>query len=270
MKSAAVAIPLHQLPLANDEELSLRVLREVLGTQVRFFVVPERMDMPAGFLRGERVIRFPEKFFTYPLGYNRLLMSGRFFKAFTEFNHVLIYQLDCLVFRDELDAWSSRDYDYVGPPWRDDFGDAPGSAATWKVGNGGFSLRKISTARRILAKRVERGSYFAVPPIHHPRPGFMGWLVTNVRKRLKQHLNLWTVEDELENYDGNEDRFWALDVMKIAPDYKKPDVDEALRFGFETAPAVCLERTHGQIPFGCHAWAKHDRNFWEKVLANAQ
>lgn len=267
MKPVAIAIPLHRIPLARDEEFSLSRLRSVLGGHPRFFVCPAGLQLPPDFLRGEQVLRFPARFFTYPYGYNRLLMSSRFYRSFRRFSHLLVYQLDCLVFRDELNSWCSRDFDYIGSPWLDAYSGLAGEEPAWRVGNGGFSLRKVSTCLAVLSKRIERGKYFAVPPVHMPQPGIFGWLITNVQRRIRQHFRLWTVEDELENFGENEDRFWALEVFKIQPGYKKPNVDEAFRFGFETDPQSCLERTQGKLPFGCHAWAKHDREFWERAMA---
>jgi hypothetical protein len=43
-------------------------------------------------------------------------------------------------------------------------------------------------------------------------------------------------------------------------------VDEALRFAFEAAPRECFERNGRRMPFGCHAWEKFDRGFWEPFL----
>jgi len=267
MNPVAVILPVYRFPLSAEEEFSLLRARSVLGGHPRFFVAPAGLRFPASFLRGEAIVRFPKRFFTYPYGYNRLLMSACFYRSFRRFSHILVYQLDCLVFRDELEDWCARDFDYVGSPWLDDYSGRAEDGPAWKVGNGGFSLRKVSTALAILSKRIERGQYFAVPPVHFPKPGFAGWLITNIRRRIRQHLHLWTVEDELENFGENEDRFWALEVLRIQPGYKKPDVDEAFRFGFETDPQSCFERTQGKLPFGCHAWAKHDREFWERVMA---
>jgi hypothetical protein len=267
MQKAAVVIPLHRLPLTREEEISLSRLRRVLGEHPRYFVSPPKLHIPTAFLQGEKVLRFGERYFTYPVGYNRLLMTAGFYKAFGMFKHILIYQLDCLVFRDELEAWCARDYDFIGAPWRDDYSAQPGTELTWKVGNGGFSLRKVSTAQAILGKRIKRGRYFPIPPASLPKPGFSGWLITNFRNRIKQHLNLWTVEDELGNFTENEDRFWAVDVLRIDPEYRMPRVEEALKFAFEIEPRLCLEKTQGAMPFGCHAWWKHDRSFWESALA---
>jgi len=43
-------------------------------------------------------------------------------------------------------------------------------------------------------------------------------------------------------------------------------VEEGLRFAFEGAPRMCFELNQQKLPFGCHAWAKFDRSFWEPYL----
>jgi hypothetical protein len=265
--SVAVVIPLWRTELPPDEQRSLKSVRDVLRDDPRIFVAPQSLEISSNFLRGENVLRFPDHYFTYPHGYNRLLLSRGFFERLSAYQFVLVYQLDCLVLADRLHEWCARGYDYVGAPWHDDHGRAPGDKV-WRVGNGGFSLRKVATALAVLGKRIRRGSLFAVPPVTMPQPAGLAWFVANLRHRLRQHCGLWTVEDELSAcFCDNEDRFWALEAPKIWPDYRKPDVDEALDFAFEREPRVCLERTEGRLPFGCHAWAKHDREFWEQHLS---
>ena len=114
---------------------------------------------------------------------------------------------------------------------------------------------------------MRRGSCYPVRPAYFPKQTFTYWFLSNIYSRFKQHLHLWTVEDELKNYSGNEDRFWAIDVFNIYPKYKKPDVNEALAFAFEVHPRMCFTKSDHRIPFGCHAWWKHDREFWEYILA---
>ena len=269
MNTVAVVIPMHRLPLSFEELKSLSVARKSLLSHPRFIISPQSLEVPPQFLKEEQLIRLPDRFFTYPDGYNRMLMSSFFYKAFEEFQYILIYQLDCLVFRDELTEWCDRNYDYVGSPWKDHYSDNP-NEFSWKVGNGGFSLRKVSTALKVLGKRIKRGALYPVPPPSSVKPGFWKWLLQNSINRLKQHLNLWTVEDELMNYRENEDRWWAVDVLQVRHDYKKPSVEEAMRFGFEVEPRRCLQMTGGKLPFGCHAWWKQDRGFWEEVLSRLE
>ena len=269
MNHGAVTVPLYRLPLSGDEMISLSRLREILGKHPIYFIVPAGLHVPDAFLQGEMIVRFPDNYFTYPFGYNRLLMTSRFYRCFKQFSHILIYQLDCLVFRDELDDWCSKNYDFIGAPWLDEYRDQAVNAPAWKVGNGGFSLRKVSTALKILSTRVKRGSFYPMPPAHFPKQTFIQWFFSNIYNRFKQHLHFWTVEDELHNYAENEDRFWAIDVININSRFTKPDVDEAFGFAFEVHPRECLAKTDGRIPFGCHAWWKYDRELWESILTKS-
>ena len=68
-----------------------------------------------------------------------------------------------------------------------------------------------------------------------------------------------------KHYRGNEDIFWGKFASQIDPAFKVATVDEALHFAFESDPAGSYERIGKKLPFGCHAWAKHDRGFWEKM-----
>lgn len=269
LKPVAIVIPVYRIPLTGDEEFSLERARTVLGKHPRFFVAPASLDIPPAFLRGELIVRFPDRFFTYPHGYNRLLMTRRFFRAFGNFSHLLIYQLDCLVFRDELLDWCARNYDYVGSPWYENYIYDYQHSEKWWVGNGGFSLRKTASALGILAMRVPRGSCFPVPPASLPKPTPTRWLFGNLRSRARQVLGLWTVEDELINYGESEDRFWALDAGRFSSTYKIPTPIEAMRFGIEQQPRECFRLAGGRPPFGCHAWSKYDRAFILNLIAHS-
>ena len=64
---------------------------------------------------------------------------------FAKYEYILIYQTDCWVYEDRLDEFMDKGYDYYGAPWKLE-------GLTWSknsVGNGGFSLRKVSAMRRV-------------------------------------------------------------------------------------------------------------------------
>jgi hypothetical protein len=64
---------------------------------------------------------------------------------------MLIYQLDAWVFKDDLMKWCNKGYDYIGAPWFEDFGSYEKGKKLWRVGNGGFSLRKIKYFCKVLS-----------------------------------------------------------------------------------------------------------------------
>jgi hypothetical protein len=64
----------------------------------------------------------------------------------------------------------------------------------------------------------------------------------------------------------NNDTFIANRSTHYYPEFKIASLETALRFSFECVPRYCFELTGRTLPFGCHAWPKYDRAFWEPYL----
>jgi hypothetical protein len=71
------------------------------------------------------------------------------------------------------------------------------------------------------------------------------------------------------NLRRNEDFFWSIKAKKYRPEFNVAPPDVGLRFAFDANPRMCYERNGGELPFGCHGWAKYDRQFWERHLVQA-
>ena len=111
-------------------------------------------------------------FFADISGYTKLLLAKQFYQAFADYEYILIYQPDCLVFSDDLEYWCAKGWDYVGAPWFRDHENDP-TGGLWAVGNGGLSLRNVSSALAVLRSKLlydnsaERGRstrYFPASP----------------------------------------------------------------------------------------------------------
>ena len=48
--------------------------------------------------------------------------------------------------------------------------------------------------------------------------------------------------------------------------YLRNAIRTLLRFAFDETPREAFELNDRQLPFGAHAWYKHDRAFWEPYL----
>ena len=225
----AIAVPTQTVELTSEGRQSLRHLKAYLGAYDAFAVLPDALPDTLADLRAKR---FPAGAFRSTSHYSRLLLSDEFYAAFSDYDYVLVYQLDCLVFSDELDAWCERHYDYVGAPWTRR--DANGEPYFTDVGNGGLSLRRVETCRRVLASR--------------------------------KRSPLEIVRDALRNPWPYEDKFWSLEAPRLDRSFRIPTPEVAVAFSFETEPRYCFERNGCRLPFGCHRWATHDRAFWEPHL----
>jgi hypothetical protein len=229
LPSVAVAVPAQSLELDPDAQQALRHLRSHLGSYDAFAAIPDNLS---GTLPGLRPKPFPARAFRSTRSYSSLLLSDEFYAAFANYDYVLVHQLDCLVFSDELAAWCERGYDYVGAPWTRR--TPAGEPFFTEVGNGGLSLRRIASCRRVLALNRRSG---------------LGRLRAALRNR-------WPFED----------KFWSLEAPRLDPAFQIPPPEVAVAFSFETEPRFCFEENGRRLPFGCHRWMTHDPEFWRPHL----
>ena len=225
----AIAIPTQTVELSTEGRQSLRHLEAHLGAYDAFAVLPYGLPDTLSELPAKR---FSAGAFRSKSRYSRLLLSDEFYAAFADYDYLLVYQLDCLVFSDELDAWCELGYDYVGAPWtRRGPDDEPYFT---DVGNGGLSLRRVEDCRRVLAKRTR----------------------SPLRRALDSVRNPWPYED----------KFWSLEAPRLDPSFRIPPPEIAVAFSFETEPRFCYQANGCRLPFGCHRWMTHDPDFWRPHL----
>jgi len=194
-------------------------------------------------------LALPDEHFQSVSTYNSMMLSPWFYQLFSEFDYMLVYQLDAYVFSDQLDYWTSMDYDYIGAPWMPNDTKYERLIGQWilrllkhfpirngqihsahlfhQVGNGGFSLRRIAKMQEILERNQEM-------------------VKTTQGKHARQ-----------------EDVFISV-LLKEKEHLKIPNYRLAMYFAFEKAPAWCLEFTGGVFPFGCHNFnGRYWDSFWK-------
>lgn len=265
-KLVCVTVPLSNRPnLTDDEKISLRHLEQFLGHYDKYLVAPKGLEIS---IPGFGIKRFDGKFFGSGMAHNKLLLSTGFYKTFAEYRFILNYHLDSLVFSDQLQWWCSQDYDFIGAPWIE-HKDAPyGPMLAGKVGNGGFSLRKVESFLKVLKSKAYAvhpseywAKYYGSRPLHVRLWNLPKLLI----KKMGFRNNVrWDISRVLQNW--SEENFWADYADHYCPGFKIASVDEALKFAFECVPRYCFEKNDFGLPFGCHAWPKYDRQFWEPFL----
>lgn len=183
-------------------------------------------------------------------GYNRMMLSGDFYRMFREWDYILICHTDAWIFRDELDSWTARGYDCVAAPWirravydlplirhymalRHDYMRRHGRPCRadlyGRIGNGGLSLRRTASFIEACDRHAgTAGEYLSGGDHMH-----------------------------------NEDVFWAT----VPDNFRYPTAEEALGFAFDTNPAYCYRLTGGRLPMGCHSWPKPRMwRFWRGII----
>ena len=266
----AIVVPLPLRPvLLPEEEVSIRHLRHYLGAYDKYLVAPAGSVIQR---EGFRAVTFPQMFFGSVAAHNRLLLSPSFYRAFRQYEYILIHHLDSLVFSDQLTRWCDAGWDYIGAPW------LPCADTPWvtepRVGNGGFTLMRVESALQVLYRRYRSRPTLYVADILVRNGRRFAW-VFNLLEWCQRALPSAAVERLLEyrrNTDNpaesgyNSDFFWSLDASRYLPTFRVAPVAEGLQFAFEAAPRMCFELNQRQLPFGCHAWTKFDRAFWEPYV----
>src|SRR5206468_1498508 len=111
-----------------------------------FIVKPPHIQLT---VPGFEVVAFPARHFKSARTHGRLELTTAYYEIFLAYEHILVYELDSLVFSDELEPWCDRGYDYVGAPWITTPLN-PTYRDPEAVGNGGFSLRRPAACLRVI------------------------------------------------------------------------------------------------------------------------
>lgn len=265
-----IVIPIYRSP-NRYELISLRRCCKVLCKYPMHLVCPIGVDTSVyQNLWNEYELtlveeRFMPAYFKDIAGYNRLLLSEEFYSRFSDYDYMLIYQPDAYIFEDRIEEWCNKQYDFVGAPLvQFDKDITPVDTARLIVGNGGLSLRKISTYISILQSKKHVFSAKQIKAyIHFEEKPYTRWLIwllmvlgwRNTPKSIAAH------------YQWNEDVFWSCFFEDSQYRISKPTAMEALDFAFERYPSMMFEKNGCKLPMGCHAWHKYEFDaFWKKYI----
>lgn len=249
-----IVTPVYKPTLTATEVISLEQALKVLTPHEHYLAAPYGLNLDAyeahftKFGKRMRVAWFSPASFTSVEAYSRMLTSLTFYQRFRRYQYMLIYQLDCFVFRDELLDWCARGFDYIGAPWFKGADSATPDAEFDGVGNGGFSLRHIEAARNALWR-------YAAAKL---------WAQT--LGRLKHPFNPAEWDQHIRK---NEDRFWGAGLGPRVPGFRLPSVEEAIPFAFEVNPNRLFQMNGNRLPFGCHGCWRYDRDFWREFIPDA-
>lgn len=253
-KLIEIVIPIYKNHLDASEKVSLARCCEVFAAYPICIVKPKSLNIDniLAEYNGLSFKNFDDRFFEGISGYNRLMLSSFFYEQFIDYKYILIYQLDAYVFSDQLSFWCNEAYDYIGAPWllKDKYTTIGGKLFMKfktllyavegrpyrnallgnKIGNGGFSLRKVDAFYQVCNENRRRIDRF--------------------------------IEKSLQFSEYNEDAFWALQ-----PHFIYPTLQKAALFSFDIYPERCYQLTGGVLPFGCHGWNKKPNDkFWQDKI----
>lgn len=263
----SIVVPVYKERFDDLEKKSLDRLVSVLGSYPIIFACPESLSLVAYRNRFGQILhkRFPDRYFRSLQGYNELMTSGEFYLAFSDFEFILIYHTDAYVFKDDLLYWVGLAYDYIGAPLYRFDGTANPSEFIG-IGNGGFSLRRVSAHLRVLDsfRRVYLRS-----------EAYRWWKKYNWKGRLRYagYLMRMLSPGGGNSHQGfnrirvNEDVFWGCLVGRAFDDFHVAPFDDARKFSVEYNIRELVGTEMECLPFGCHKWSSEMLfPYWRGVI----
>jgi hypothetical protein len=256
METVRIVIPIYKTDFDNSEKVSLHRSLTVLKDHPFSIICPDNLDVGSveQMFTGINydIRRFAPDFFMGIKGYNKLMLSEIFYNSFSDCKYILICQTDVFVFSDQLLLWCEKDYDYIGAPWMASpqhslknffYGveklfrrKKKSQHHFFKVGNGGFSLRKVDTMRIIVTSLKEQIDFC----LYH--------------------------KDEKKYYQ--EDVFISIYAPLHIPGIKIPQYTEAVAFSMDRRPHLAYKLNKYQLPFACHGFNKSSvREFWKPIIS---
>ena len=252
----AIVLPIYKSNISSNEEISLKSLNKYLSDYPIFTIGP--FDTKNHF-PNYNFMEFNPNNFDSVVSYSKLLLSKEFYKRFSKFKYILIYQLDCLVFSSNLKSWCQLGYDYIGAPIFINL-NSP-SLDYCFIGNGGLSLRKVSNFIRVFeSSHIPKWSIVfnsLLPDINY---------LDFIKKYRVVKEGRLGVDWYTKNYSLNEDLFWSTRARLFYPSFNIAPSSVALKFSFEANPRFCYDANKKNLPFGAHGWEKWDKKIWMNFI----
>ena len=274
-----VTIPVYRFEMSANEESSFRRTVSVFGGKHPIAVfAPEGLDLiNYTSICPELIIeRFPAEFFRSIGDYSRLLLSEEFYQRFSLYKWLLICQLDVWVFRDELDFWCKGNFDFIGAPISAHWDPDRDCSLRGIVGNGGFSLRRISVMLSVLqagdVPMYSRKMLWKFCVQHFRKGNIFRLLITLLRlvgvgNKRRICLNILRSQGACEDMV-----FRMIENSGILPTLVLPSLEEAAKFALDGENVwKYFKLSDCRPPFALHAWKRTEgREFMEWLKTNPE
>ena len=178
-----------------------------------------------------------DAFFSSRAYYSDMMEFSEFYSLFSGYKYILLYQLDAWIFEDRVKYFTKLDYDFIGSV----HGYSGGKGNC--VGNGGFSLRKVSSFIKICKEEENT-------PIPSNYPEDLAFSVTFSKKLKIAPLNIGlqfgfqNAPDKLYVKNENKLPMGCHAFEKCNFNWWKEfiNIDETIKFGIYSKDAALFRR----------------------------
>jgi hypothetical protein len=255
-----VVIPTHLPEPTLLNQISLAQTLKVLGQHPITFVVPEGLDTRwyEEFCRGKAEISFERFSWEGHREFSRLMLSPDFYDRFLSYRYILICHLDAFVFKNDLDAWCERGYDYVGSVIYD---------RGWESGLPVSRRKNLVNAFLRRSLGIQRTEYFANG----------GFALKNVRtfykltKKFRRYVDFYRSLAKIRGRGFLEDIFVIRHLPRLSRSFALAPRADAMKFGAEYVDYQVRDLPFDvadtdSLPFGIHGWIQFQAAYWRPVI----
>ncbi len=262
---------MHKANLSIAEMNSLLACTNILKEEDIYILKPKQLNVTTylSINKNLKVCEVPDAWLKSWDSYNLMKRSLAFYLLFKQYDFMLTYELDCLIFSNNWEKANSFNYDFIGAPWFEFETDSNVNKefnTTFKSGlNSGFSLRNIPKCIAILTAIHKMKSAWAIFSFLNLHRVFNFSMLLSLFDTLwKTGPNVWfyTLTDVKPIH---EDYFWTVVIPKLFH-FKVAPAEDALKFSFEVNAAYLYHLNNNELPIGCHAWEKYEPQFWKAFI----
>lgn len=248
--TCAVVLPIHKTDLNETEMNSIFFNLNTLKDWDHIVVCPISIldEVKVIFTKSKcKKIKFyglKDSNFHSVTSYDQMLIKSEFYKMFQEYLYILITQPDVVIFRDEIQYWMDKNFDYIGAPW---IINSSKNKENYFVGNGGVSLRKIDSFLNALLtiKVVKCPKWYLkekkIPKLFH---GIFSYCFGFNRLLFFKQTH--------------EDFFWSQLIPSSNKTFKVAPLEDSFEFAIEKFKEEDRKKVSiKNMPFAIHAWEKY-------------
>lgn len=265
--SVCVIIPVYKPHPTNAEILSLQACARHLASYDCYLIFPERLDISAYTCIHTSLLLKPvnPQWLASIEAYNGMKLNLSFYNIFSDYTHMLTYELDAYIFSDKLEAAHAFEFDFIGAPFFEGYWDAKPDSKLIPGCNSGFSVRNIQACIKVLSTMNKYRTHWILYKLFLAPVRRIRLLLNSLTNYNYEVFITGRFAFYFDNFHINEDIVWTEVVPKLFPDFKIADPMAALEFSFEYNLPQSLRLNGGELPLGCHAWFKHTE-FWKNYI----